>query len=221
MRGNFKLAKCIYSLYRPTKCLEKIKLHLDGLPQINNTPHIGPEPHGSARVSLILPNEDGVRDRQQPHQRAMLQELEDLWFICETPTKRQNRNISATSHRHLQNCCNIKYHCKGATVTRSLCVLSSTNSLSTEKKMGMDQTNKKPDKPDNISSAEAVRLSIIFHKKIDMSKSDLLTWFPLQALQTSQSSLHPAEPFLSLSVSLSTKHLLVNADLLHLRDQHL
>lgn len=87
MRGNFKLAKCIYSLYRPTKCLEKIKLHLDGLPQINNTPHIGAEPHGSARVSLILANEDGVRDRQQPHQRAMLQELEDLRFICETPTK--------------------------------------------------------------------------------------------------------------------------------------
>lgn len=38
----------------------------------------------------------------------------------------------------------------------------------------MDQMNKKPDKLDNISSAEAVRLSIILYKKIDMSKSDLL-----------------------------------------------
>lgn len=48
------------------------------IPQINNSPHVGPEPHGSARVRLVLADEDGVRHRQQPHQCAMLQELEDL-----------------------------------------------------------------------------------------------------------------------------------------------
>lgn len=49
-----------------------------GLPQINNSPHVGPEPHGSARVCLVLADEDGVRHRQQPYQCAMLQEFEDL-----------------------------------------------------------------------------------------------------------------------------------------------
>lgn len=47
-------------------------------PQIDDTPHVGAKPHGSAGVGLILSDEDGVRDWQQAHQGAMLEELQDL-----------------------------------------------------------------------------------------------------------------------------------------------
>lgn len=91
---------------------DQVRLQPAGLPQINNSPHVGPEPHGSARVRLVLADEDGVRDREQPHQCAVLQELEDLRFISETPAKRQIRNTLSMSHRHLQNCCNTNYQSK-------------------------------------------------------------------------------------------------------------
>ena len=54
-------------------------------PEIDDPPHVGPEPHGGAGVGLVLADEDGVRHRQQPHQRAMLQELQDLRLVCQTP----------------------------------------------------------------------------------------------------------------------------------------
>lgn len=54
------------------------------LPQINNTPHVGAKPHGSASVGLILSDQDGVRNGQQTHQRAVLQKLQDLRFIRQT-----------------------------------------------------------------------------------------------------------------------------------------
>lgn len=60
------------------------------LPQINNSPHVGAEPHGSTRVSLVFTNQDGMRDREQPHQSAMLQELQNLRLIREAPAKSKN-----------------------------------------------------------------------------------------------------------------------------------
>lgn len=47
-------------------------------PQIDDPPHVGAEPHGRARVGLVLADEDGVGHRQQPHQGAVLQEPQDL-----------------------------------------------------------------------------------------------------------------------------------------------
>lgn len=49
-----------------------------------------------------------MRHWQQPHQGAMLQELEDLRLIRETPAKTQSRNIFSMSHRRLQNGCSRK-----------------------------------------------------------------------------------------------------------------
>lgn len=49
-----------------------------------------------------------MRHWQQPHQGAMLQELEDFRLIRETPAKTQTRSIFSMSHRHLQNCCSMK-----------------------------------------------------------------------------------------------------------------
>lgn len=53
---------------------ERIK----AVPQVNDPPHVGPEPHGGARVGLVLPDENGVGDRQEAHERAVLQELKDF-----------------------------------------------------------------------------------------------------------------------------------------------
>lgn len=60
------------------------------LPQINNSPHVGAEPHGSTRVSLVFADQDGMRNREKPHQRAMLQEFQDLRLICEAPVDRMH-----------------------------------------------------------------------------------------------------------------------------------
>lgn len=48
------------------------------LPQVDDSPHVGVEPHGRAGVGLVLPDEDGVGNRQQANQRAVLKELQDL-----------------------------------------------------------------------------------------------------------------------------------------------
>lgn len=44
-------------------------------PQVYHAPHVGAEPHGSARIGLVLSDEDRMRDWQEAHQRAMLEEL--------------------------------------------------------------------------------------------------------------------------------------------------
>ena len=55
------------------------------LPQVDDSPHVGAEPHGGAGVGLILPDEDGVRDGQEADQCAVLQELEDFRLVRQTP----------------------------------------------------------------------------------------------------------------------------------------
>lgn len=145
---------------------DQVRLRPDGLPQINNTPHVGPEPHGSAWVSLILANEDGVRDRQQPHQCAMLQELEDLWLICETPVNRQNKSIIGTSHRQPQNCHSTKYQSKGTHTLSDYGYQEQTSSPLT-KELRMHQRNKKPDKQSNTSVTPTLQgFQLYFTKKV-------------------------------------------------------
>lgn len=55
------------------------------LPKVDDAPHVGAEPHGGAGVGLVLPDEDGVRHRKQAHQSTVLQELQDLRLVCQTP----------------------------------------------------------------------------------------------------------------------------------------
>lgn len=43
------------------------------------------EPRGGASVGLVLPDEYGMRDGQQTHQGAVLEEIQDFRLICETP----------------------------------------------------------------------------------------------------------------------------------------
>ena len=45
------------------------------IPEIDDSPHVGTEPESCATVSLVLPDEDGVGYRQEPHQGAVLQKL--------------------------------------------------------------------------------------------------------------------------------------------------
>lgn len=48
------------------------------------------EPRGGAGVGLVLPDEDGMRDRQEAHQSAVLKEIQDFRLICETPEDDQS-----------------------------------------------------------------------------------------------------------------------------------
>lgn len=59
------------------------------LPQVDHAPHVCAEPHGRAGVGLVLPDEDGVRDGQQAHQSAVLQELEDFRLVRQTSRRTQ------------------------------------------------------------------------------------------------------------------------------------
>lgn len=53
-------------------------------PQVDDSPHVGAEPHGGAGVGLVLPDEDGMRDGQQADERAVLKELQDFWLVRQT-----------------------------------------------------------------------------------------------------------------------------------------
>lgn len=55
------------------------------LPQVDDAPHVRAEPHGRAGVGLVLPDEDGMGDGQQAHQRAVLKELQDFRLVRQTP----------------------------------------------------------------------------------------------------------------------------------------
>lgn len=55
------------------------------LPQVDDAPHVCAEPHGRAGVGLVLPDEDGMRDWQQAHQCAVLEELENFRLVRQTP----------------------------------------------------------------------------------------------------------------------------------------
>ena len=44
------------------------------VPQVDDSPHVGAEPHGGPRVRLVLSDKYRVRDGQEPHQGAVLKE---------------------------------------------------------------------------------------------------------------------------------------------------
>ena len=44
------------------------------VPQVDDAPHVGAEPHGGPWVGLVLPDKYGVRDRQESHQSPVLKE---------------------------------------------------------------------------------------------------------------------------------------------------
>lgn len=46
--------------------------------QVDDSPHVCAEPHGGACVGLVLPDEDGMRNRQEADQRTVLQEVQDF-----------------------------------------------------------------------------------------------------------------------------------------------
>lgn len=48
------------------------------------------EPGGGAGIGLVLPDEYGMRDRQEAHQGAALKEIQDFRLICETPEDDQS-----------------------------------------------------------------------------------------------------------------------------------
>jgi hypothetical protein len=52
-----------------------------GVPQVDDAPHVGPEPHGSARIGLVLPDEDRVWNRKQPDQSSVLKKSQDFCFV--------------------------------------------------------------------------------------------------------------------------------------------
>lgn len=42
--------------------------------EVEDTPHVSPEPEGGSRIRLVLPDEDRMRHRQEAHKRSVLQE---------------------------------------------------------------------------------------------------------------------------------------------------
>lgn len=52
--------------------------------QIDDAPHVGPEPHGGACIGLVLPDENWVGNRQQAYQRSVLEEFQDFTLISKT-----------------------------------------------------------------------------------------------------------------------------------------
>ena len=45
-----------------------------GVPQVDDSPHVGAEPHRSPRVRLVLSDKYGMRDWQETHQSPVLKE---------------------------------------------------------------------------------------------------------------------------------------------------
>lgn len=46
-------------------------------------------------VGLVLPDQDWMGHRQQPHQSSMLQEFQDLALVCQAPAE----NVNSQNHR--------------------------------------------------------------------------------------------------------------------------
>jgi len=65
-----------------------------GRPKVDDAPHVRSEPHGRAAVGLILADQDWVRNGQQPDQRAVLQKLQDLRLIRQSPDVTNNTSTS-------------------------------------------------------------------------------------------------------------------------------
>ena len=57
------------------------------VPQVDDSPHVGAEPHGGPRVGLVLPDKYGVRDGQESHQSAVLKE----------PVNRKHLNLACNA----------------------------------------------------------------------------------------------------------------------------
>ena len=55
------------------------------------------EPHSGAGVALILPDEDGVWHGQQPDQRPVLEEAEDLALVSQTLIDADLLNLKSES----------------------------------------------------------------------------------------------------------------------------
>jgi hypothetical protein len=62
-------------------------------PQVDDAPHVSTEPHSGAGVGLVLADEDGVGHGQQTHQRPVLQELENLGLISQTPGGKRHKYL--------------------------------------------------------------------------------------------------------------------------------
>lgn len=62
------------------------------LPEVNNSPHIRPEPCSCTLIGLILPNKYRMWNRQQTDQCPMLQEFKYLTLISQSP-KNKNKWI--------------------------------------------------------------------------------------------------------------------------------
>ena len=45
-----------------------------GVPEVDDPPHVGAEPHGGPGVRLVLSDKYGVRDWQESHQSSVLKE---------------------------------------------------------------------------------------------------------------------------------------------------
>ena len=42
------------------------------VPQVDDAPHVGPEPHGRSRIGLVLPDKDRMGHRKQPYEGSVL-----------------------------------------------------------------------------------------------------------------------------------------------------
>ena len=85
-------------------------------PQVNNAPHVGPEPELGGAVGLqqqtyddhvcveevmthlVSPDQDGVRHGQQPHQSPVLEKPDDLRLVREALV---NTHLLHLRHQHL------------------------------------------------------------------------------------------------------------------------
>ena len=66
-------------------------------PEVDDAPHVRPEPHRRATVGLVLADQDRMRNGQQSDQSAVLEELEDLRLISQTSdinNKHQQRPLT-------------------------------------------------------------------------------------------------------------------------------
>ena len=66
-------------------------------PEVDDTPHVRPEPHRRATVGLVLADQDRMRNGQQSDQSSVLEELEDLRLISQTSdidNKHQRRPLT-------------------------------------------------------------------------------------------------------------------------------
>ena len=55
--------------------------------QVDDSPHVGAEPHGSAGIALVLADQNGVWHRKETHKGAVLQESQNLRLVRQTSEK--------------------------------------------------------------------------------------------------------------------------------------